>query len=84
MGSEEIRFTQTAANLYAVVMGWPESHEVVIRSLCKGNPDFTKPIRHVHLLGYGRLKARQTADGLTVKLPAQPVNDIAPVLRIKK
>jgi alpha-L-fucosidase len=44
----------------------------------------TKPIRHVHLLGYGRLKARQTADGLIVKLPAQPVNDIAPVLRIKK
>ena len=84
MGSEEIRFTQTAANLYAVVMGWPESHEVVIRSLGKGNPDFTKPIRHVHLLGYGRLKARQTADGLIVKFPAQPVNDIAPVLRIKK
>lgn len=44
----------------------------------------TKPIRHVHLLGYGRLKTRQTADGLIVKLPTQPVNDIAPVLRIKK
>ena len=84
MGCEEVRFTQTATALYAIVMGWPENHEIVIRSLRKGNPDFKKRIKYVDLLGYGRLEARQTTDGLAVTLPAQPVNAIAPVLRIRK
>ena len=84
MGCEEVRFTQTATALYAIVMGWPENHEIVIRSLRKGNPDFKKRIKYVDLLGYGRLEARQTADGLAVTLPAQPVNAIALVLRIRK
>ena len=32
----------------------------------------------------GKLKARQTVDGLEVSLPATPCNEIAPVLRIQK
>ena len=84
MGSEEIRFTQTAKALYAIVMGWPENHKIVIRSLRKGNPDFKKRIKSVSLLGYGQVEARQEADGLVVKLPEQPVNAIAPVLCIRK
>ena len=65
-------------------MGWPEDGRLVIKSLAKGNPDFKKRIKYVDLLGYGRLEARQTTDGLAVTLPAQPVNAIAPVLRIRK
>ena len=41
------------------------------------------PNGKVELLGYGKIKARQTAEGLEVQLPA-PTNDIAPVLKIAK
>jgi alpha-L-fucosidase len=64
-------------------MGWPKDGKLVIKSLAKGNPDFKKSISSVYLLGYGKLKAVQTAEGLTVSLPL-PCNKIAPVLRIKK
>jgi alpha-L-fucosidase len=64
-------------------MGWPKDGKLVIKSLAKGNPDFKKSITSVFLLGYGKLKATQTAEGLVVTLP-QPCNKIAPVLRIQK
>ena len=81
--AEDIRFNQTKTHLYATPLGWPEGGKVVIRSLAKGNPHLKKSIRQVELLGYGKLKATQTADGLEVQLP-QPTNAIAPVLKIKK
>ena len=45
--------------------------------------DFKKGISSVQLLGYGKVKVRQTAEGLEVQLP-KPCNQIAPVLRISK
>ena len=83
MDANDVRFNQTPKYLYATAMGWPENGRLVIRSLAKGNTDFRKSISSVYLLGHGRLKARQTADGLEVQLP-QPCNKIAPVLRIAK
>ena len=56
---------------------------MVIKSLAKGNPDFKKSITNVYLLGYGKLKAHQTTEGLEVNLP-KPCNQIAPVLKITK
>jgi alpha-L-fucosidase len=64
-------------------MGWPKDGKLVIKSLAKGNKDFKKSITSVQLLGYGKLKARQTAEGLEVQLPT-PCNKIAPVLKINK
>jgi alpha-L-fucosidase len=64
-------------------MGWPEDGRLIVKSLAKGNQDFKKKISSVYLLGYGKLKANQTAEGLEVTLP-KPVNQIAPVLRINK
>ena len=64
-------------------MGWPEDGKLVIKSLAKNNKNFRKSISTVYLLGYGKLKARQTAEGLEVNLP-HPCNQIAPVLKITK
>ena len=83
MDYRDIRFNQTKKYLYATAMGWPADGKLVIKSLAKGCPDFRKTISSVYLLGYGKLKATQTAEGLIVKLP-QPCNNIAPVLRIHK
>ncbi len=80
---KDIRFNQSARHLYVTAMGWPESGTLVVKSLAKGNPYFSRGISAVELLGYGKVKARQTAEGLVVELP-QPVNKIAPVLKIRK
>ena len=83
MDSRDIRFNQTKKHLYVTAMGWPEKSTLVIKSLAKGNPNFRKSITSVYLLGYGKLKAKQTVEGLIVHLP-QPCNQIAPVLRINQ
>ena len=83
MDYRDIRFNQTKKFLYVTAMGWPEDGRLVVKSLAKKTPDFKKGISSVYLLGYGKLKAQQTAEGLVVSLP-KPCNAIAPVLRISK
>ena len=83
LDARDIRFNQTKQHLYVNALGWPEDGRLVIKSLAKGNTAFKKSITSVQLLGYGRLKARQTAQGLEVSLPT-PCNKIAPVLKITK
>lgn len=80
---KDIRFNQTSKYLYATAMGWPESGQLIIKSLAKGKSGLTRKINDVELLGYGRIKTQQTSKGLVVNLP-KPVNSIAPVLKIKK
>ena len=83
MDYRDIRFNQTEKYLYVTPMGWPSDGAITIKSLAKGNPYFKKSISSVFLLGHGKLKATQAADGLTINLPA-PTNKIAPVFRINK
>ncbi len=83
MTAADIRFNQTKKYLYVTPMGWPADGRLIVKSLAKGNPHFRRSITKVELLGYGRLKAKQTAEGLEVQLPS-PTNDIAPVLKIAK
>ncbi len=74
---------KTAKYLYVTAMGWPDNGQLTIKSLAKGNKNIRKNISSVYLLGYGKLKTHQTAEGLVVSLP-KPCNKIAPVLRIDK
>ena len=75
--SREIRFTTKGPTLYAIALGWPDDHQLTIRSLQQ------QRIKKVELLGHGKVSFRQTADGLVVTLPEQATNSIAPVLKIK-
>ena len=83
-GSEEIRFTQTASNVYVSALAWPNDHKIVIKAMKKGSELFTSGISKVELLGFGKVKFERTADALIVTLPEQPCNTIMPVLKIKK
>ena len=83
MDYRDVRFNQTQKYLYVTPLGWPNDGEVIVKCLAKGNSLLRKSISSVYLLGYGKLKARQMADGLHVSLPG-PTNKIAPVLRITK
>ncbi len=83
-GSDEIRFTQTSKNLYAIVLGMPENNEIIIKSLGTDSPYYKKNIKQVDLLGYGKVKCTRDRDGLRVIIPADAPKSIAPVLRIRK
>lgn len=81
--AEDIRFTVKDGRLYAIVMVWPESGTVRIKSLAKGSDLFASEVVKVELLGAaGGLKFNRTADALEVSLPERRPGDLAFALRI--
>ena len=65
--SEDIRFTAKGDTLYAIVLAWPESGEVFVKSL----PESARKVKFLRLLGSpDALAWRQTAEWLSVTLPA--------------
>jgi alpha-L-fucosidase len=68
--AEDIRFTTKNGALYAFVMAWPATRQVLIKSLKAGSPHMQQRISTVSLLGSSSsLPFEQTAAGLVVKLP---------------
>lgn len=82
--AQEIRFTQTKKALYATVLAWPEDGKVVIKSLSANQKLYSGRIKKVELLGYGNLDFIRTSEGLQINLPEKKLNNIAPVLKIRK
>jgi alpha-L-fucosidase len=81
--ARDVRFTTKGDTLYAIVLGWPESGEVMIESLATKRGLFPSAVQKVELLdGQGALEWSHTEDGLHVKLPAQAPLEPAFVLRI--
>lgn len=81
--SEDMRFTVKDGRLYAIVMVWPDSGVVRIKSLAKGSDLFPSEVVKVELLGAaGGLKFERKADALEVTLPGQRPGELALALRI--
>ena len=82
--SLDIRFTTKNNVVYAVVMGWPENGQVLIKSMKEGTNNLNKSIENVKMLGMdSNLSFKQTAEGLTVNLPERkPELSYAFALRI--
>jgi alpha-L-fucosidase len=82
-GAKDIRFTTKGKTLYAIALGWPDDGKVVIKSLAKMDDAGVNEIKRVELLGFnGKLKFTQTAEGLTVELPARKLSDLTCSLKI--
>lgn len=80
-GAEDIRFTAKGKTLYAIMLGWPNKSETLIRKLATGNG--TGRINSVRLLGHDVMSFEQTAAGLKVKLPEQAPGKDAFVFKIE-
>jgi len=77
--ARDIRFTTRGDVLYAIALAWPESGQLVVRSL----PQAAGSVLDVRLLGHpAMLEWSQTDAGLVVKLPASKPCDYAYVLKI--
>ncbi len=77
----DIRYVRKGRTLYATALGWPDAGVIVMKCLAKGNPH--GKVKGVELLGYGKVKFTRNGNGLTVTLPDERPNDIAPVLKMK-
>jgi alpha-L-fucosidase len=70
--SDDIRFTTKGSVLYAIVLGWPESGKLTIKSLASGSKFYPQEIGKVVMLGSRtKIKSDRTADGLVIDLPAR-------------
>jgi alpha-L-fucosidase len=68
---QDFRFTTKGDSLYAIELGWPDSHEAIIQSINEANLSGRK-ITAVSLLGHSApLHYELKADGLHIQLPAQ-------------
>lgn len=81
--NKDVRFAQRGDTLFATILRWPEAgSRFTIRSLGSQSPYYSGKVKKVTLLGYGKVKFSQNAEGLTVTLPKEPCNRIAPVFSI--
>lgn len=81
----DVRFTTKGDTLYAILLGWPEDGEAAIGSLGSNLDLYPFTIERIELLGVGApLQWSREAEHLTVKLPAQKLNQPAYVLKIEK
>lgn len=76
-GANEVRFTSKGDILYAIPLAWPENNEVTIKTLKD------EKVKSVQLLGSGKVRYTQTAEGLKIELPTKHPSEICPALKIK-
>lgn len=82
--AKDIRYVCKKNVVYASLMGRPESQEITLKAFSKTSPAKKLKVKKVELLGYGKLKFKQSNEGLTVTFPANAPKtaDIASVLKI--
>jgi len=83
--SSDIRFTTKNDIVYAIVLGWPQSGKVEIKSLKANNTYLNQSISQVSMLGVNApLSFVQNEEALVVNLPdTQPILPYAFAVRIK-
>ena len=83
---QDFRFTQKGGKVYAIGMGCPASgseRSAVIHAMGTANQGKDLTPKSIELVGStGKVTWQQSADALTVKLPAEAACQIAYVLRI--
>jgi alpha-L-fucosidase len=77
--AQDIRFTRKGDVLYAFVMDWPTAPVALTSLAASRSPG---RVQRVDLLGGGTVPFTQSADALTVTLPATRLGEHALALRI--
>lgn len=82
--SEDIRFTRKGDDLFAVVLGWPDDGQLIIKSLGTDTKLSTAGISSVSLLGVKEeLDWSRDSNGLTVLLPEEKPCEYAYAFKIE-
>ncbi len=82
--ADDIRFTTKNDVIYAIILGWPEEDKITIESFASTALPSAITIEDVSVLGNdGKVNWELQESGLTVDLPSQPTDNMAPVIKIK-
>ncbi len=81
--AEDIRFTTKDDALYAILLDWPKSNRVTIKTLADSSEDLGE-IKSIELLGSRRkVEWKRDAKGLHITLPGKKPCDYAYVLKVR-
>ncbi|MCM1311723.1 MAG: alpha-L-fucosidase [Bacteroides sp.] len=80
--SEDVRFVQKDGTVYATIMRWPAGRLFTFESFAPVSKYYSGKVKSVQLLGHGNVEYSFSIDGLTVTLPTEKPNDIAPVFAV--
>lgn len=78
----DVRFVERNDTVFATIMRWPSGGPFTFKSFGFASEYFSGKVKGVRLLGYGKVRFKQSNDGLEVIVPDTPVNEIAPVFAI--
>ena len=82
--SQDIRFTTKGNALYAILLAWPESQQVTIKTLSSTNENVPN-IKSLKLLGTdAEVKWKRDTEGLHVTLPVKAPCEYAYLLKIQQ
>jgi alpha-L-fucosidase len=79
--AQDVRYVEKKGIVYATIMAWPDSGSVTFKALSLSDKKASK-VKQVSLLGHGKVRFSQDGNGLTVEVPTQHPNDIAPVFKV--
>jgi len=79
--AQDVRYVQKDGVVYATIMQWPATQAFTFKSLGSSSGYYNGKVKSVRLLGAGDVSFTEAADGVTVTLPVEHPNEIAPVLQ---
>ena len=80
--NKDVRYVEKKGTVYATIMMWPDAGDFTFKAFAQGQPSYSGKVKSVKLLGYGKVPFTFNENGLTVKVPANHMDNIAPVFKI--
>ena len=80
--SKDVRYVTKDGAVYATIMRWPSAGDFTFKAFSVMAESYSGKVKSVELLGQGEVTFSQNAGGLTIDIPRQHINSIAPVFRI--
>ena len=82
--NKDLRYTTNGNTIYVTIFGWPDGQNVLLKSFGKSVIDGDMKVTKASLIGYdGEIEWKQTDEGLSLSVPATPVNDMANVYKLE-
>ena len=80
--AQDVRYVEKNGVVYATIMAWPEAGNFTFKAFSIAEPSYSGEVDKVELLGAGAVEFTHGVNGLTVVVPGNKPNSIAPVFKI--
>ena len=80
--AKDVRYVEKDGKVYATIMRWPAAGGFTFKAFSVMAESYSGKVKDVKLLGYGNVTFSQNAGGLTVEIPSNHANSIAPVFSV--